>query len=168
MSKNCVKYCSGCKSTKPIEQFSRNRVREDGYSSQCRLCVSLYDRARRESKIYERRKKSLAKTWRQNNIAKQLLRSAKARAKLNNLEFNLELSDIIVPILCPVFGTLLKPNDRGMSDNSPTLDRVDPNKGYIKGNIAVISWRANTLKKNGSVEEFQKLLDWMKNQPLVT
>lgn len=46
-------------------------------------------------------------------------------------------------------------------ENSPSIDRIDPAKGYIKGNIAVISWRANMLKNNMSVEEARLLLAYL-------
>lgn len=48
--------------------------------------------------------------------------------------------------------------------SSPSLDRFDPKKGYVRGNINVISDRANTLKNNASVEELEKVVAWMKRQ----
>ena len=48
--------------------------------------------------------------------------------------------------------------------HTPTIDRIDNNKGYIPGNVAVISWRANALKKDASTEEVEKLLVWMRSQ----
>jgi hypothetical protein len=48
-------------------------------------------------------------------------------------------------------------------DSSPTLDRFYPNKGYVKNNIAIMSWRANTLKCDATVDELEKVVLWMKN-----
>jgi len=46
--------------------------------------------------------------------------------------------------------------------HSPSLDRVVPNLGYVKGNVHVISWRANSLKKNATIEELEKIIQYMK------
>ena len=45
--------------------------------------------------------------------------------------------------------------------NSPSLDRTDPKLGYILGNVRVLSWRANYLKGDATVQEIRKLLAWM-------
>lgn len=45
-----------------------------------------------------------------------------------------------------------------MSLNSFSLDRIIPGKGYVVGNVRIISWRANQLKSNGTVEEFEKII----------
>jgi hypothetical protein len=42
-------------------------------------------------------------------------------------------------------------------DNLPTLDRVDPVCGYVPGNVWVISWRANRLKQDASLDELRML-----------
>ena len=49
-------------------------------------------------------------------------------------------------MICPVLGIPLKVNVGGnrMSDNSPTLDKFIPSKGYAKGNVQIINWRANS------------------------
>jgi len=49
-----------------------------------------------------------------------------------------------------------------VDDNVPSVDRIDPTKGYIKGNVEVISWRANHLKNNATVEELEAIVNYMK------
>lgn len=57
--------------------------------------------------------------------------------------------------------TLIRKGAGQAHEHSPSIDRIDPTKGYIKGNIAVISWRANMLKNNMTVEEARLLLAYL-------
>jgi hypothetical protein len=84
--------------------------------------------------------------WVSKDTSKVLYQRAKARAKKAGIEFSIELSDIIVPTLCPIFNIPLSISEKQRSNSSPSLDRIDASKGYIKGNVWVISWRANHLK----------------------
>lgn len=83
----------------------------------------------------------------------RLLASAKARAAQFEREFNIELEDLVIPETCPVFGTPME---------SPSVDRFDNTLGYVKGNVRVISRRANVLKSNGTIEEFEAILRYMR------
>jgi hypothetical protein len=95
----------------------------------------------------------------------QLYSSAKYRAKRDGCEFNLDRSDIIVPPVCPIFRIpLIFSSGRGPTINSPTLDRVNPNKGYTKGNVRVISHKANAKKQNNTIEDLELLLQYMKGE----
>jgi hypothetical protein len=83
-----------------------------------------------------------------------LLVHAKDRARRKGLAFNLDLVDIIIPRVCPVLGIVLRKAKKQCDDHSPSLDRIIPALGYIKGNVRVISYRANVLKNNATLEEF--------------
>jgi hypothetical protein len=100
------------------------------------------------------REKSWRPIWAEINPAKRLLYSARRRATLNNLDFDLVEDDIIVPTHCPILGIpLVNTRPRGDSRRDiASLDRVDPTKGYTKDNIEVISWLANTMKNNATPE----------------
>jgi hypothetical protein len=78
---------------------------------------------------------------------------ARGRATANGLPFGITAGDIVLPKLCPVLGIALVLGDRYSSDNSPSLDRIDPARGYVRGNVAVISQRANRLKQDASPAE---------------
>lgn len=88
---------------------------------------------------------------------RRICKAAKQNAKTRNLEFNLEESDIIIPDVCPVFGV---PFEYG-TNYAASIDRIDNSKGYIKGNIQIISRRANVMKYDASPEELQKFANWI-------
>jgi hypothetical protein len=51
-----------------------------------------------------------------------------------------------------------------MHDASPTLDKVDNAKGYVRGNCHVISWRANRLKSDGNADEHEKIAAYIRSK----
>ncbi len=82
-------------------------------------------------------------------LKQQLFRSAKKRALKKGLEFNIELRDIHIPRKCPILKVPLICSTR----YSPSIDRIYPDKGYTKDNIAVISTLANSMKANATPKE---------------
>lgn len=94
-----------------------------------------------------------------------MLQSARHRAKRDGVPCTITAEDIIVPKLCPVFGTELKVGDRRNHENAPSLDRIIPKHGYVKGNIRVMSHRANLIKNNATFDELQRLV-WYLQTPL--
>lgn len=91
---------------------------------------------------------------------KYLLNHARMRAKKLGLEFTITEADMSpIGTHCPVLG--IEYNQaacHATKDFSPSLDRIDNSKGYIPGNIQIISWRANRLKSNGTLQEFEKIV----------
>jgi len=127
------------------EQFMRGENLMSGNSTNCG-CSRKYHKTHGQSKSLEY----------------QLMHKAKIRAKKGNFPFNLELKDIHIPEFCPVFPSIkLNRNNNKLSFDSPTLDKLVPELGYIKGNVCVISWRANDLKRNASIEEIKRLAEWL-------
>ena len=80
-------------------------------------------------------------------------KAAKTRAERRGIEFNIGEEDIIIPDVCPLLNIPLSFGTKEDYNNSPSLDRIDNTKGYIKGNIWVISKKANTMKNSASLEE---------------
>jgi len=120
-------------------------------------------------RYYENGGKEKQKQYRQRpevkerTIKNSIFYSAKKRAEKKNIDFDIEIEDITIPIMCPVLNIPLKSANNRMNDNSPTLDRIDNSKGYVKGNIQIISWRANSLKSNGTKEEFQQIIKYLED-----
>lgn len=98
-----------------------------------------------------------AAKWRAKNIAKLLLYSARYRAAKFEISFNLTIEDIKIPKTCPILGIELFAGAKCSSNNSPTIDRVNPSEGYVKGNIAVISRKANDLKGDGTADQHRRI-----------
>lgn len=88
---------------------------------------------------------------------------AKARCKATGMEFSIEVSDIVIPDVCPVLGIKLNMNSgrSGAYYNSPSLDRIDNSRGYTKDNIHVISQKANAMKGNSSKEQLIQFALWV-------
>jgi hypothetical protein len=97
------------------------------------------------------------------NPATYLLSVCKARAKKLGVPFNLTKEDIVIPEFCPVFGTRLEHGTKPFHDNSPSLDRFKPELGYVKGNIYIISFRANRIKGNATLEEIEKVIKYIQD-----
>jgi len=108
----------------------------------------------------KRRTKEEARKWHDEHLSSHLTSVAKQRAKKKGLPFNITPSDVVVPDKCPLLGIELKRSrvNRGPSDNSPTLDRINPSEGYVRGNVWVISGKANRIKTDASIDEIRSLV----------
>ena len=99
------------------------------------------------------------KNWTHYNPAWIMYHNAYRRAKEKQIPFDISFTDIEIPEYCPVLGFKLTSDNR---ETNPSLDRIRPELGYVKGNIQVISMRANRLKQDASIEELEKLIMYMK------
>lgn len=148
------------------------RYAKDG---KCIHCRRARDKARyatrrpQQKEYYETNKVEICKRAREHSRTKhandpryKMLSSAKQRAALYGRECNLVLGDIIIPETCPLLGIKIITGSRQVKNNSPTLDRKDSAKGYVRSNIWVISWRANRIKSDATLDELKLLI---KNWP---
>lgn len=134
-------HCSKCKSYKDPSEFYLNKASLTGRGSYCKPCMKSYSQ---EPTWVEWRKVRYYK-----NPARTIWIEAKNRAKRANLPFNIDVDDCAIPDECCVLGIKLLSKGNGhKSDATPTLDKVVNTKGYIKGNVRVISWKANRLKSD--------------------
>ena len=101
------------------------------------------------------------------DVKNRLVYSAKQRAKKLRVEFSISWSDFEIPEVCPLRRVPLKVGRGQHTDDSPTLDRKDPRLGYVKGNVWVISHKANRLKGDYTPYELKTFceialeLDWV-------
>ena len=144
-----TQFCRICNKEKTLEEYpdkwSQNKTgyRIIGKRNECRDCSN------------NRRKQSYERDWR-----KGILMNVKQRVRLLKIPFNLTLEDIIIPEYCPILNVKLQRGTKKDYRYSPTVDRLDNNKGYIKGNIRIISKQAKKMKNNPTKEE---LIQFSKN-----
>ena len=105
------------------------------------------------------------RNYREKYPNRALYHAAKSRAKRKGLEFTIEYEDIVIPEICPILHTPIicsaGHGTPGGKMSSPSIDRIDNDKGYIKGNVQVISHKANSMKFNASKEELLKFAAWI-------
>lgn len=146
------KLCKKCNMKAVEEKFRFKRIKEDK-KTVAEHCSSHRKKYKDDDKFRLNR----------------LLQAAKNRAKTKRIDFDLTLDDLIVIFpkdkVCPALGIPLfwGSNGKGNRDNSPSLDRIDSNSGYAKDNVSIISWRANRLKSDSSIEELESILYYMKS-----
>ena len=182
-----MKTCTKCNIEKEISEFF---IKSNGKPhSRCKKCRNLLNKIWRDNRpnlckeryAKERDKLLLrCKLWRDknkdksrarfqeyitNNASLYLLRCSKNRAKKRQLEHTLKEEDINIPTHCPVLGIPISHQKSGglPHANSATIDRIDNNKGYIPGNVIVVSRRANVLKNDATLEELRKIVTFYDN-----
>jgi|SRR6185503_19320351 len=120
-------------------------------------------RRRKEDHAYREKLRARDRKRHRKFPERMLLTKARARAKQDKVACTIVLGDIIIPKTCPVLGIKLYKGSRKRHDGSPTLDRVILDQGYIPGNVAVISHRANRIKSDASLQELEALIRWLNN-----
>lgn len=173
---------------------AENQRWKDEHREQVREASREYQRLRRKDPEVAQRGREMAKEWYHNNkeAAKEqyknwkaknpgyhtewnrqnrkkkpelyLWRSVRNRAKSEGIVFSLSSEDILVPEYCPALGIKLAIGASGMAPECASVDRVIPELGYVKGNIRVISMRANVIKRNATPEELEKVAAYSRQE----
>lgn len=168
-----TKLCTKCRETKTANLFYRRKPRSKSprAHSWCIVCCKAeYQRRKQAQSLWSKQphrreiSRTLSLRYAYLYPARRMWSAAKQRAKSKRLDFNLSLEDIVIPSHCPVLGMpLVSKRGRGrVTGNSPALDRMDSTKGYVKGNVRVISFRANAMKSNGTLEEIERIASYMR------
>lgn len=114
-------------------------------------------------KDYQRQKKLRRQD---KNPVRAMLIDSRHSAKKRGIEFSIDVynTDLQIPDVCPVLGIPLfrMRGKRGGGANSPSVDRIDNSKGYVDGNVQIISFRANSLKADATIEELERVVEHMK------
>lgn len=141
---SCVSYCKKCYMR---EYYKKNRT-------------DLLQAMQNYSAVYSVRRRELNTKRIRANRERTMCNAARFRAKERGIPFDIEASDIFIPPVCPLIGIpLIHSEGAGSSGpNSPSLDRINPERGYVKGNVWVISKRANVMKNDATLEELEMLV----------
>lgn len=156
-----MKICETCRQELPFENFHRKLKNKDGRSSKCKLCQKAY------KDIYYKENKIKIAQDRQDyysnpiNRLKLLLSKVRERSIENNIPFNISVEDLNIPDKCPYLDVpLTHLIGKGHQIYNSSIDRIDPTKGYVKGNVQVISLLANQMKNSATKEQ---LITFAKN-----
>lgn len=163
-----MKHCNKCGKDKPISEFGKCRrdgsMYKDGRTYECRAC---HNRMRREfNKRHPKKNLEITRRYHTAHPEFRLLCGARCRAKQLGLPCTITIADISIPEFCPILGLKLLFGKKHAQDCSPSLDRIIPERGYVAGNIAVISHKANTMKSNASLGDLKKLVSWLEKNSL--
>jgi len=163
------KQCRTCKEVKPIDEFWFQSRKTGLRQYECKPCMRMRTTKWARSNREKFRAMNLESTHKKRvrNPVNGLIQQARHRAKKRGLEFSITAADVVVPDYCPVLGIKLEwHTDRGRTpsldekDTSPSIDRIDNNRGYVPDNIVVVSYRANRFKSNASIEEMRKMVEF--------
>lgn len=125
-------YCSRCKTYKLESEMYMNESSIKRRDMSCIVC----------SKVRSRE-------FRLRNFLRCLVSSARTRANRKGILFDITEEDLIIPEVCPLLGILLViGNNVDTRNSSPSIDRVDNALGYIRGNVRIISFLANSMKRD--------------------
>lgn len=138
-----MNICPVCKRELPIIEFAEDAKSKTGRKWLCKACYSEH------SAINQGRDKNYFRKLRLKVSPEYKAEIAEQRG----LDFNLELEDIVIPKYCPILEVPFQFGSKDDYSYSPSIDRIDNSKGYIKGNIQIISMKANTMKNSATPEE---------------
>ena len=184
------KICSACKQVKEISVFYKNRNNQDGHAYECKECQALYDKKyyeKNKEKItarvnkYRQENNEAVKIRKANyrqrtkgkkpSILNALLSRARERARLKKLPFDLTMEwiETVAVSHCPI---TLEPLDWARDQvvdgkpgpNSPSIDKIIPELGYVQSNCAIMSHRGNMIKSNGTIDEHLRVVQYMAAQ----
>ena len=142
--------CSACGSEKEDTEFSRSK-------DKCDTCCHSLEYKRDKIRMQD------PENGENYYLRKVILRQAKKRSKKKNLEFNLTLKDLvnIKNNTCPILGHEILYKSGVDYKRSASLDRIDPNKGYVPGNVKIVSYEGNSLKNRNDFNSAINMLEYI-------
>lgn len=119
----------------------------------------------KESRLKEIRELYGRETFRWDNDLEKahsdFFRRKRQNCKNKKWIWEIAYEDLTYPKHCPILGIEIDWFAEKASENSPSIDRLDSTKGYVKSNVAVMSWRANRIKNDGTLQEHQRIVDFL-------
>lgn len=151
------RVCINCgKEWTVVARNSKSTTKVQHFCPDCLKILTVNQRRnirRAKDAIYAEKLRQTKRDSHKRCIRHNMWLRAKQRAKKCNIEFNIDETDIIIPEICPILEVPIVLGSKGNYEYTPSLDRIDNSKGYIKGNIWVISKKANSMKNSASNKE---------------
>ena len=180
-----TKVCNSCNLELDLSYFHKSKATKSGLCGECKDC----GKERKRKQYLENREEILAKSrekyargevtkkpltqeqrkrlnsrirqLRREDPTKFLLSECRGRAKEKGIDFSITLDDLVYTGICPILHTPLTVGNGKLSDNSPTIDRLDNSLGYVKGNVWIVSYLANRMKSSATKEQLIKFADFV-------
>jgi len=152
------KTCTKCGIVKPLSEFVRKSANKNGRGSVCLACCRAMGRVYCASG----RQAAARRANPQSAQLAVMVKGSRARAKEKGLAHNIDTAYLrsIAPSHCPYLGVELRwkvQDGLGIKGkafpNSPSLDRIDSSRGYVRGNVVIVSHRANSIKNDATEQE---------------
>lgn len=169
--KNNNKKCYKCKTWKDLTLFNKSRKLTGGVSKICRECYNKEDAVIKCNKSRNNRFKHAIKNGDIEFYIKRRINTIKSRALKNNIDFNLD-AEYLISLWNKQNGNCFYSNipmknsmkkDGFQSWDGPSLDRIEPTLGYIKGNIVWCIFGINSFKQSLNImlfEDMVKSITW--------
>lgn len=106
------------------------------------------------------------RSYREAHPGRKMLNGAVERTRrlgLPECDLTIEYIESIIPGRCPILDIPLAIGVGKPQPNSPSLDRINPVLGYVRGNVQVISNKANMMKQDATWAELQQFANWVLN-----
>lgn len=140
-----TKHCTKCKEEKPLSAFSKHT--RNGLQAYCKRCA-----------------RNSADEWDRANPRRKIFNNKRGHAKKVGIPFNLEFASIEWPTHCPALGVELDYTiGKGAASRlSPSFDRIDPSRGYVVGNVIIVSNLANAIKTDATPQQIVRVGEFYK------
>lgn len=142
--------CTKCKTEKDTNEFYSNRQNRSGLSSWCRSCYGSLAKSNRQKRRVEK-----PFVFKVHNL--------KASANSQGVPYDLtpEYLESIWTGKCAIFGTPISYLAEDFERPTAEIDKIKPELGYVQGNVAWVSHRANRLKDNATLEELKMVVAYL-------
>ena len=153
-----TRQCLNCGKEFFVRAHNSLTSKKQLFCDECVKSLSDWERKTIKMKVFPEFRKNYSEQRRAEFLRrykKNMIAQAKRRAINKGLEFSITEDDIIIPDICPILEVPIIIGTKGNYEYSPSLDRIDNTLGYIKGNVQVISKKANSMKNSASYKELK-------------
>lgn len=162
------RYCERYRERELAKQRRRNARRAEAEKARKSSPEYIAEKERRAAAAAQRRAQAWSAkraarvanpAWQARERLRRMITTCRERAKAKGVPFSLSVDDLTMPTVCPILGIELTPGVNG--DACPSVDRIQPELGYVRGNVAIISVLANRLKSSATEAQLRLIADYV-------